>query len=215
MSQVEPLSTKETDAAVALLGLAFADHPMSPADPAGKPKGHSAGRMMGALLDAFDGATDLHWFAIPTHSLEGEGTASREGELACFAMVFEYGYEPPLRKMPGMMWRMIRLFGFRKAMTYGRLMNEKHPTKREGERRLELLILGTHPEHQSHGLGRAMLRHVYGWGQQRGYDAVLLEAAKHTPAYGFYEREGFVAEKEVALPEMPLVWMRRELGGSD
>ncbi|MEM9883359.1 MAG: GNAT family N-acetyltransferase, partial [Planctomycetota bacterium] len=190
---VEVVPPSDRGAMVAAIGDAFAEHPMIPADPTG-----GKSRLMAvAMLDAFADAPDHRWFGV-----------RRGGELACVAFVYGYGYDPPLRKMPRMLWRMVRMVGLRKAVTYGRLMSEKHPGD---DRRLQLLILGTAAAHQGKGLGRVMMRHVIGFAEGRGYDAVVLEVAKHTPAYGFYEREGFVVEKEIALPEMPLVYMRREI----
>ena len=85
--------------------------------------------------------------------------------------------------------------------------------KREGdERRLELMLLGTHRDYQGQGLGRTMLRYLYGFAREQGYTSVVLEAAKHTPAFGFYQREEFEVEKEIELPSMPLCMMRRSLG---
>ena len=89
-----------------------------------------------------------------------------------------------------------------------RVMSEK----RSGdERRLELMLLGTRGDYQGQGLGRTMLRHLFGFARERDYSSVVLETAKQTPAFGFYLREGFKVEKEISLPAMPLCMMRRSL----
>jgi len=103
---------------------------------------------------------------------------------------------------------MIRAVGLRMCGTMARVMSEK----REGdERRLELMLLGTHGDYQGQGLGRAMLRHLFGFAREKGYASVVLEAPKQTPAYAFYLSEGFELEKEIPLPKMPLCMMRRSL----
>ena len=140
---------------IAAIGAAFAEHPMIPADPSGQKS-----RMMAvSMLDAFTDAPDHRWFAI-----------RRDGRLACVAFVFAYGYDPPWTKMPVMFWRMIRMFGLRRAVRYGRLMSEKHPGD---DRRLQLMILGTLAEYQGQGLGRVMMRHVFDFARQQSYEAVV------------------------------------------
>ncbi|MEL7088669.1 MAG: GNAT family N-acetyltransferase, partial [Planctomycetota bacterium] len=146
---------------------------------------------------AFEAAPDHRWLGI-----------RRDGQWACVAFAFRYGFEPPWTKLPKMIVRMVRMVGLRKAVTYARLMSEKHPGD---DRRYQLMILGTLAVYQGQGLGRAMMRHVLEFAENHGYDAVVLEVAKHTPAYGFYESEGFAQEKEIPLPEMPLCYMRRDL----
>ena len=47
--------------------------------------------------------------------------------------------------------------------------------------------------------------------RREGYQFVVLEAPKETPAFGFYLSEGFLVEKEMALPIMPLCVLRRPL----
>ncbi|WP_428390001.1 GNAT family N-acetyltransferase [Mucisphaera sp.] len=81
-------------------------------------------------------------------------------------------------------------------------------------RKLELLILGTRADHQQRGFGRAVMREVIRRAEAGGYEAVTLEVAKGTPAEGFYEREGFVGGKELAMKAGVLVMMRREITGT-
>ncbi|UCG88346.1 MAG: hypothetical protein JSW71_07330, partial [Gemmatimonadota bacterium] len=59
--------------------------------------------------------------------------------------------------------------------------------------------------------GRAMLHHIFDFASGQGYQSVVLEVPKETPAFGFYLREGFLVEKEIALPTMPLCLLRRPL----
>ena len=130
------------------------------------------------------------------------------GGPACVAFVFEYGFEPRKRAMAGMLWQMVRVMGIRPLLSAMRVLSEKHPGD---DRRLELLVLGTREAHQQQGLGRAMLRHLYTYAAEHHYAAVILEAARHSPACAFYEREGFRHEKEVMLGAEPLCFMRREV----
>lgn len=55
-----------------------------------------------------------------------------------------------------------------------------------------------------------MLRFLYDFAKERGYQGIILGVAKETPAYRFYLKEGFVVDKEVLLGNMPLANMRRE-----
>ena len=149
------------------------------------------------ILDAFADAPDATLLGI-----------SRDGELACVAFVFADGYEPGSLAMALFLWRMIRVVGLRMCLMMGRLMSEK---RGGDERRLELMLLGTRGGYQGQGLGRTMLRHLFDFARERDYASVVLEAPKETPAFGFYQSEGFEVEKEIPLPKMPLCMMRRPL----
>ena len=70
------------------------------------------------------------------------------------------------------------------------------------------MVLGTRDDCQRQGLGRAMIRHIIEFARGEGYQSVVLEAPKETPAFGFYLSEGFLVEKEIALPTMPLCLLR-------
>ena len=80
------------------------------------------------------------------------------------------------------------------------VLSEKPECK---EKTLELLLLGTRTEYQGQGLGRTMLHHVFQYAHGKGYKFVDLETPKDTPALGFYLREGFQVEREIAMPAMP------------
>jgi ribosomal protein S18 acetylase RimI-like enzyme len=190
---IEQLDMADREQAVEVLAVAFKDHPMMPPDPTGR----RARSMMGTMLGAFAKAPDVQLFGIRS-----------EGKLACAAFVFADGYDPPRLQQMKMMYRMLRSFGIRRSITFIRVMSQK----RKGEgRRLELLLLGTRADQQGRGHGRAMIRHVFSYARELGYDSVVLEVAKHTPAFGFYQREGFVLEREIELPVMPLCLMTRPL----
>jgi len=194
IDQIETLTEARRGEAINVLATAFRDHPMLPPDPTGR-RSHL---MAVAILDAFAGAPEAALFGI-----------SRDGELACVAFVFADGYEPGSLALARFLWRTVRVVGLRKCRTMARVMSEK---RGGDERRLELMLLGTRGDYQGQGLGRTMLRHLFGFARERGYASVVLEAPKQTPAFGFYLREGFEVEKEISLPTMPLCMMRRPLG---
>jgi len=193
IDQVEILDEARRGEAIEVLAIAFRDHPMLPPGSSSR----RAHLMPVAILDGFADAPDATLLGI-----------SRDGELACVAYVFEDGYEPGGLAMALFLWRMIRVVGLRQCSSMARVMSEK----RSGdERRLELMLLGTRSGYQGQGLGRTMLRHLFGFAREKGYASVVLEAPKETPAFGFYLSEGFEVEKEIPLPLMPLCMMRRAL----
>ncbi len=193
IDRIEILDNTRRSEVIDVLANAFRDHPMLPPDPTGR-KSHL---MAVAILDAFAGAPDATLFGI-----------SRDGELACVAFVFADGYEPGGVPLAWFLWRMLRAIGLQQFRMMTRVMSEK---RSGGERRLELMLLGTRSDCQGQGLGRTMLRYLFGFARDRGYASVVLETAKQTPAFGFYLSEGFEVEKEIPLPTMPLCMMGRSL----
>ena len=104
--------------------------------------------------------------------------------------------------------RMVRVLGWRMSRAFAQVLSEK--PERE-ERQLELMLIGTRTECQQRGFGRAMVQHILAFAHDKGYQSVVLEVAKETPAFSFYLREGFLLDKEVALPMTPLCFLRRPL----
>jgi ribosomal protein S18 acetylase RimI-like enzyme len=191
------ISQTDRQRIVRVLGEAFSTHPMVPPDPPGKPTHWGATLMMGTMLKAFSGAPDANILHI-----------DRDGEPACVAFVHACGYEPPKTALPGMMFQMMRVMGLRRLGQCMAVLSEKHPGN---DRRLELLILGTQTRYHQQGLGRRIMHAIFDDARRRDYVAVTLEAARNSPAFGFYQREGFVVEKQVELLGQPLCWMRRDL----
>ena len=190
---IETLTPSNRAEVIETVGEAFSQHPMLPVDSTGR----ASRRMITALMDGFVAATDAHWFGI-----------RRDGRLACAAFVFDASFEPRGWALAVMLFRFVRLFGPGMLRTFHRVMAAK--PKRD-ERQLELLILGTHSEHQQQGLGREMMRHVFEFARQRGYASVVLEVAKGTAAQAFYFSEGYEQEREVELPKSALCLLRRPL----
>ena len=153
--------------------------------------------MVTALLEAFRDAPDARIFGI-----------GQDGNLDCAAFVHDAAYEPRGLKLFVFLFRMFRVYGWTMSRMFARVMSQKP----EGQGRpLELLLLGTRTQSQGQGLGRIMLQHIYGFAREQGYDAVVLEVARETPAFGFYLREGFVVDKELSMPTTPLCFVRRPI----
>ncbi|MEM6451803.1 MAG: GNAT family N-acetyltransferase [Cyanobacteria bacterium P01_D01_bin.105] len=193
IDRIDRLNNSQRSEIIDVLANAFRNYPLFPPDPTGR-KSHL---MVVALLDAFASAPDATLFGL-----------SRRGELACVAFVFADGYESEGLPLVLFLWRMLRAIGLQNFLTMARVMSEK----RSGdEKRLELMLLGTHSDYQGQGLGRMMLRHVVSFAREQDYGSVVLETAKQTPAFSFYLSEGFEVEKEISLPTMPLCMMRQSL----
>jgi len=79
--------------------------------------------------------------------------------------------------------------------------------KYEG-RYLELIIFGTLPAYQRQGLGRKMLNFLYNEAKSEEYKGVILVADRNTPAFSLYLKEGFIVDREFAMGEATLCWMR-------
>ena len=190
---VETLDLADRTEIVETFGAAFRGHPVLPPDPSGR-----RSRLLAtSILDAFAAAPDARVF----------GTR-RDGRLGCAAFVFDADYEPRGWTLILFLFRMVRVVGLRMIPTVARVLSEKPPRV---ERRLELMVLGTRAECQRQGLGRAMIRHIIQFARGEGYESVVLEAPKETPAFGFYLSEGFLVEKEIPMPTMPLCLLRRPL----
>lgn len=190
---IETLDNRSRGEALDVIAEAFSTHPLLPPDPSG-----GRARLLGrALMEAFAEAPDARLFGI-----------RHDGRLACAAFVYDSAYEPRGLKLMLFLLRMIRVAGWRMTRTFGRVLSEKP----EGEeRRFELMLLGTRSDCQKLGLGRTMMHHIFAFARERGYQSVVLGVAKETPAFGFYLREGFLVEREIALPTMPLCLLRRPL----
>jgi ribosomal protein S18 acetylase RimI-like enzyme len=192
-SVIETLGRERRNEVLEVLGAAFAIHPLLPADQSGR----TSRRLVEIIIDALDEAPDACIFGI-----------RRQERLDCAAFVHDAAYAPHGIALLRLLFGMVRILGWRMTYTFARVLSAK---PKAPERRLELMIIGTRDDAQQAGLGRAMIRHVFSFARARGYESVVLEVAKETPAFGFYLREGFQVEKEIALPAMPLCLVRRPL----
>ena len=190
---IETLDRASRPEIVEVFGAAFSGHPLLPPDPTGR-----RSRLLAtSILAAFAAAPDARLFGIRRH-----------GRLDCAAFVFDASHEPRGFTLILLLIRMVQVLGWRMSRTFGQVLSEKPAEK---ERRLELIMLGTRADCQGQGLGRAMMHHTFEFARGQGYQSVVLEVPKETPAFGFYLREGFLVQKEIALPTMPLCLLRRPL----
>jgi ribosomal protein S18 acetylase RimI-like enzyme len=190
---IETLDSTSRPEVVEVFSAAFNGHPLMPPDPTGR-----RSRLLAtSILSAFAAAPDARLFGI-----------RRNGRLDCAAFVYEDGYEPRGFTLVLLLIRMVRVLGWRMSHKFGEVMSQKSSDR---QRRLELMLLGTRDDCQGQGLGRAMIHHIFEFARNQGYQSVVLEVPKETPAFGFYLREGFLVEKEIALPTMPLCLLRRPL----
>jgi GNAT superfamily N-acetyltransferase len=189
---VEPLTMAQRPEIQGILAPAFATHPaFAPGTPLST---------VAALLDLF-----LDMFFVPGRSfLYG---LRREGRLACACLTLDPRAEPEGWKRIVVFYRFMRIMGCRTVLDFIRAYQGR---PRYAEPYLELFLLGTDPARQRQGLGREMLRFLYGRAGEQGYRGLILTAARHSPACGFYAREGFVMDNEVRFRGEPMVNMRRE-----
>lgn len=187
---IETLEWQRQDEFIDVIGAAFREHPHIPPDPSGR----RSRRLASSILSAFKLAPNAHLFGIRC-----------DGRVDCAAFVFDADYEPRGWRLLLFMIRMLQVVGWGKCRVFSQVMAAK--PQRQG-RQLELMLLGTRIGYQQQGYGRAMIRHVLEFARGQGYASVVLEVAKETPAFGFYLSEGFISDKEVDLPIMPLCFLR-------
>ncbi len=190
---IETLGQASQREAVEVIGQAFSDHPQMPADPSGR----RSRLMVSTLLNTFAAAPDAQLFGVRV-----------DGRLDCAAFVFDASYQPRGFALILFLIRMVRVLGWRTSRAFAQVLSEK-PKREEGQ--LELMIIGTRSDCQQRGFGRAMIQHILAFARDKGYQSVVLEVAKETPAFSFYLREGFLMDKEVALPTTPLCYLRHPL----
>ncbi|WP_029459954.1 GNAT family N-acetyltransferase [Solidesulfovibrio alcoholivorans] len=180
------------DAIMAILGPAFASHPMFPA-------GTSQGKV-DALLGLF-----LDTFFVPDHSyLFG---IDKDDRLACVALVTDPRHEPKGLASGIFFCRVLPILGPFALVAFARAFSGR-PVYDQPY--LELFLIGTAPGAQRQGLGKEMLRFLAGFSGEQGFRGLILGVARNSPAYGFYAREGFVVDKELSYRGMPICCMRRE-----
>ena len=190
---IETLDEAHQPGFVETISVAFADHPMMPP----RLSVDKSRRWVSTMLRAFTKAPDATFFGI-----------RRNGDLDCVAFVHDAAFEPRGWQLMVFLFQMLRVFGWSLSLTLARVLSNK--PERKG-RPLELMLLGTRTNAQGQGLGRSMLHHIFNFADLQGYDSVILEVAKDTPAFGFYLREGFLVDKEIALQPTPLCFLRRPI----
>ena len=111
----------------------------------------------------------------------------------CTALTLSSTDEPSLWDALRCTLSFFRILGWNLALSFLQIHAAKPKTTKP---HLELLLLGTSPSFQKGGLGRGMMSHLYKFAKDKGYAGITLEVAKNSPAYGFYYREGFIAEQD-------------------
>jgi GNAT superfamily N-acetyltransferase len=191
---IEKLDISQKAEILDVLRQAFATHPMLPPGTPAK----TTERMFGLMLDTL-GNTDRAYL----HGIR------EEGRLACVAFSLDAQFKPSLIAMCGFLWRIFRILGWRLTLDFAGAFS-KQPKHEDAY--LELMLFGTLPASQGRGLGREMLQWLYRFCGEEGYKGIVLGAAKDTPSYDFYCREGFVTESEAPCSTIVLCYMRRDGG---
>ena len=189
---VRLLDPSDRSAIMAILGPAFASHPMFPP---GTPQG-KVDALLGLFLDTFFVPGHSHLFGI-----------DKDGRLACVALATDPRHEPKglagalffCRALP--ILGPVALAAFVRAFSGRPVYDQPY---------LELFLIGTVPGSQRQGLGKEMLRFLARFSVEQGFRGLILGVARNSPAYGFYVREGFVADRELSYRGMPICCMRRE-----
>ena len=195
MSEIVTLSLNvpaQKAEALAVLKRAFASHPFMPE---GSPP-EATDALLDLLFDTF-GQTDRAWL----HGIR------MDGQLACVAFSYDAHYTPPLRSFLSFARRLGGIFGWRRMARFLVLLRGR---PRHKARYLELFLLGTDPAHHGKGMGRTLMRFLYDFATAEGFRGLLLDVVRETPAFRFYEKEGFVTDKEQTMNGKPLCHMRRE-----
>jgi ribosomal protein S18 acetylase RimI-like enzyme len=152
-----------------------------------------------ALVNAL---VDFYW---TKKSLLLCGIRMDEG-LACGSLSVDAREDPSLLALARLAWAVTRVLG-REAL--GPLLDVEREKPLLQERHLEMVILATVPEAQRQGFGRSLLHFLYRQALRDGYGGILLVTDEDTPSFGLYLREGFEVEREFAVAERQLCWMRR------
>jgi ribosomal protein S18 acetylase RimI-like enzyme len=177
-----------------VLARAFEQHPLVAGLGGG---GGEAATLVKALVD-------FHW---GRESLLVYGIRTDEG-LACAGLCVDPREDPSPLGLIRLAWKVTRAAG-REAV--GELLDVegRKPTYRE--RLLELVMMGTLPEHRRQGFGRTLLHTLYEEAAKEGYRGVVLVTDRDTPAFELYRSEGFEVENEFRAGEQNLCWMRRQV----
>ncbi|MCS6846109.1 MAG: GNAT family N-acetyltransferase [Anaerolineae bacterium] len=191
--RVERLGHSSKGEALDVFTQAFAERPLIPAIGS---RTKDVQRVLSAFLDFFGGTKQAQWHGI------------REGNrLVCAALSVDASEEPSPFALFRFIFALSQAIGCRAARELE--VVHKEAPKHAG-RYLELVLLGTSPEHQGRGFGRKVLRSLIETAKKQGFDGVILVADRDTPAFRFYLKEGFQVDKEFTVGETALCWMRYE-----
>lgn len=161
---IERLDISERAEILDVLRQAFAEHPMFPPDTPKK----TTEAMLELMVDTFSATDDVYFHGI-----------RKEGSLACCSLSLDAHAEPTGMAMVRFFARLLSIMGWRLTKDFLRAFSKRPKYE---ERYLDLMLLGTLPDFQGRGLGRQMLRFLYGFADEQGHKGVILGAAKDTPA---------------------------------
>jgi len=189
--EVERLGRSNRLELLELLTQAFKEHPLIPALDT---KPEATGPLMNAFLDCFGGARRVLLYGI-----------RKDNKLVCASLSLDSTVEPSKPALMGFIFSLYRALGWRIAREF-EVVHKEEPKYEDCY--LELVIFGTLPAYQQQGLGRKMLNFLYNEAKREGYKGVILVADRNTPAFNLYLKEGFIVDKEFAMGEATLCWMR-------
>jgi ribosomal protein S18 acetylase RimI-like enzyme len=191
---VQRLTKRAREELTQVLTLAFEQHPLVT----------SLGDRTAEATALVEALVDFHW---RKERLLLCGIRTDDG-LVCGAVCVDTREDASPVALVRLAWNVSRAAG-RQAI--GDLLDVERRKPLYQERHLELVMMGTLPELQRHGLGRALLRWLYREAVTDGYKGVLLVTDKDTPAFDLYRSEGFEVERELQAGAQSLCWMRRAL----
>ena len=189
--EVERLGRSNRLELLELLTQAFKEHPLIPALDA---KPEATAPLMNAFLDCFGGARRVLLYGI-----------RKDNKLVCASLSLDSAVEPSKPALMRFIFSLYRALGWRIAREFG-VVHKEEP--KYEDHYLEMVILGTLPAYQRQGLGRKMLNFLYNEAKREGYKGAILVADRNTPAFNLYLKEGFIVDKEFAMGEATLCWMR-------
>ena len=189
--EVERLKSSDKTELLELLTQAFKEHPLIPALGANP---EATGPVMNAFLDCFGGVERVLLYGI-----------RKDNKLVCASVSLDSSVEPSEPALVGFVFSLYRALGWRIVREF-EVVHKEEP--KYEDRYLELVILGTLPAYQRQGLGRKMLRFLNNEAKKDGYKGVILVADCNTPAFNLYLKEGFIVDKEFAMGETTMCWMR-------
>jgi len=189
--EVERLKGSDKPGLLDLFVEAFKEHPLIPALGA---KPEATGPVMNAFLDCFGGAERVLLYGI-----------RKDNKLVCASVSLDSTVEPSEPALMRFIFSLYQALGWRIVREF-EVIHKEEP--KYEDRYLELIIFGTLPAYQRQGLGRKMLHFLYNEAKKDGYKGVILVADRNTPAINLYLKEGFIVDKEFAMGEATLCWMR-------
>jgi len=189
--EVERLGRSNRLELLELLTQAFKEHPLIPALDA---KPEATAPLMNAFLDCFGGARRVLLCGI-----------RKDNRLVCASLSLDSTVEPSKPALMRFIFSLYRALGWRIAREFG-VVHKEEP--KYEDHYLEMVILGTLPAYQRQGLGRKMLNFLYNEAKREEHKGVILVADCNTPAFNLYLKEGFIVDREFAIGEATMCWMR-------